>query len=298
VSPTRLAWFKRLAIAFCIVSVAGALAVLWMDGHFPAAIPEAHADVDYRPFADALSYVSPTGLVDYAALKKDRAKLDAFVASLASVTPLNRPELFPETADQLVFWLNAYHALALQAALDDGAPDSDRVSRFTYAMRTWPIGGRRLSLFALERRFLRDVGDPRVPFALACGARSCALLDGAPYQPDTLDAQLNDAVRRFFRDPSNVKIDRKNVHVSPLVQRHEMEILSALPPGSHGALQFVWAFLPDTCTDRPGCDTRADLDRACGVNLDGCKVDYLPFDWSLAARPTSASKSPDGAGMP
>lgn len=291
-SPTRLTWFKRLAIAFCALSVLTALAVLWMDGHFPASIPERHADLDYRPLAQALGYVSPTGLIDYAGLEKDRAQLDAFVASLASVSPLNRPELFPEPTDQLVYWLNAYHALALQAALDDGAPGTERVSRFTYAMRTWAIGGRRLSLYALERRFLRDVGDPRVPFALACGARSCALLDGAPYQPDSLDAQLNDAVRRFMRDPHNVKIDGKALHLSPLVERHEGEILAALPPGSHGALQFVWAFLPDSCTERPGCDTRADLDRACGVNLDGCKVDYLPFDWSLAARTASASKSP------
>ncbi len=296
-SPARLTWFKRLAIAFCVLSVVTATAVLWMDGHFPASIPERHGDLDYRPLAQALGYVSSTGLVDYAGLRRDRANLDQFVDSLASVTPLNRPELFPEASDQLVFWLNAYHALALQAALDDGAPDSERLSRFTYAMRTWPIGGRRLSLFALERRFLRDVGDPRVPFSLACGARGCALLDGAPYQADTLDAQLNDAVRRFMRDPHNVKIDGKAVHVSQLVQRHEPEILAALPPGSHGALQFVWAFLPDSCTERPGCDTRADLDRACGVNLDGCKVDYLPFDWSFAAS-ISASKSPDRASMP
>lgn len=284
-SPARLLWTKRLAIAFCGCSMLGAATVLWMDGHLPASIPDPAAALDYRPFSQALQYVSPTGLVDYLALKKDRESLDRFVASLASVTPLNRPELFPEPADQLVFWLNAYHALALQSALDDGAPDLERLSRWSWAMRTWPIGGRRLSLFALERRFLRDVGDPRVPFSLACGAKSCALLDGSPYQPDTLDAQLNDAVRRFMRDPKNVKIDGKAVHLSVLVERHHDEIIEALPPGSHGALQFVWAFLPDTCTERPGCDTRGDLDRACGPGLDGCKVDYLPFDWSLAARP-------------
>jgi hypothetical protein len=291
VSPGSLTWFKRLAVAFCALSILFAAAALWIDGHVPASVPERHRDLDYRPFAQALSYVSPTGLVDYAGLRNDRAGLDEFVASLASVSPLNRPELFPEVTDQLTFWLNAYHALALQAALDDGAPDLERPSRFTFAMRTWAIGGRRLSLFALERRFLRDVGDPRLPFALACGARSCALLDGAPYQVDTFDAQVNDAVRRFMQNPLNLKISGKTVHVSQLVQRHETEILGSLPAGSHGVLQFVWAFLPDSCQDRPGCDTRADLDHACGMNLDGCTVDYLPFDGSLAAR-TSASKSP------
>ncbi len=276
---------KRLAFAFSALSIAAATLVLWMDGHFPASIPPGEAKLDYRPLAHALGFVSPSGLVDYKGLKADRGPLDRFVASLASVTPLNRPELFKEPADQLTFWLNAYHALALQAAIDDGAPESQTFSRLTYALRTWPVGGRRLSLFAMERRFLRDVGDPRVPFALACGAKSCALLDGSPYQPESLDAQLNDAVRRFMRDPANVKLEGKTVRLSVLVARHEAQIVSALPPGTHGPLQFVWAFLPDSCTERPGCDTRGDLDRACGPQLDGCKLTFQPFDWSLAARP-------------
>ncbi len=283
--PSRGKWAKRAAIVFSLLSIAGAVVVLWMDGHFPAAIPPGEAKVDYRPFAQALNHVSSSGLVDYAGLKADRKGLDEFVDSLARVTPLNHLELFPEPADQLVFWLNAYHALALQAALDDGAPESGSFSRLTYALRTWPVGGRRLTLFAMERRFLRDVGDPRVPFSLACGARSCALLDGSPYQSDTLDAQLNDAVRRFMRDPRNVKLEGKTVRLSGLVSQHEQEIVAALPHGTHGALHYVWAFLPDACTERPGCDTRSDLDRACGPKLDGCKLVYEPFDWSLAKRP-------------
>jgi hypothetical protein len=39
------------------------------------------------------------------------------------------------------------------------------------------------------------------------------------------------------------------------------DLLAALPEGRGGnVLQFVWVFLPDTCTERPGCDTRGELD--------------------------------------
>jgi hypothetical protein len=46
-------------------------------------------------------------------------------------------------------------------------------------------------------------------------------------------------------------------------------------------LQFVWAFLPDTCTERYGFDTRSDLDRVCGPKLDQCQIIFEPEDTSL-----------------
>ena len=75
------------------------------------------------------------------------------------------------------------------------------------------------------------------------------------------------------------------VHLSPLFQANAEDIRQALPDGRTNLLQFVWAFLPLACETRPGCDTRGDLDRACGPKLEDCKVKYEPFDWRLAARP-------------
>ena len=276
---------KRFAVFFVVGSGLGAFALLYVDGHLPASVPEGQGGLDYRPYSQALEHVSATGLVDYEALRKDRAHLDAFVAELARVSPINRPELFEEPEQKLAFWLNAYHALALQAAIDLDPDDSlDGVGRKFFWLHSWPIGGRRFTLWAVERRFLRDTGDSRVPFALACGALGCALLDGAPFQPDTLDPQLNDAVGRFVQNEHNVKLKSDGVHLSPLFRMHAEDIRAALPEGRTNLLQFVWAFLPLTCETRPGCDTRGDLDRICGPRLEGCAVTYEPFDWRLAAR--------------
>lgn len=277
---------KRLAILFVVGTVLGAAAVLYVDGHVPASIPEGDGRLDYGPYSQALEHVSATGLVDYAALKKNRDKLDAFIAQLARVSPINRPELFETPEEKLAFWLNAYHALALQEAIDlDRDATLDALGRSFYWLRSWPIGGRRFTLWALERRFLRDTGDSRVPFALACGALGCALLDGAPFQPDTLDPQLNDAVSRFVQSERNVKLKADGVHLSPLFRVNQDDIRAALPEGRTNLLQFVWAFLPLACETRPGCDTRGDLDRACGPKLEGCAVKYEPFDWRIAGRP-------------
>jgi hypothetical protein len=277
---------KRLAIAFVVLSGLAAATLLYVDGHVPASIPDGEGPLDYRPYSEALVHVSATGLVDYAGLKKDRAKLDAFIAQLARVSPINRPDLFQDPEQRLAFWLNAYHALVLDAALD-ASPDAqlDSFGRKFFWLRSWPIGGRRFTLWSVERRFLRETGDSRVPFALACGALGCALLDGAPYQADTIDPQLNDAVSRFVQNERNVKLKADGVHLSPLFHAHEADIRAALPEGRTNLLQFVWAFLPLTCEVRPGCDTRGDLDRACGPKLEACAVKDEPFDWRLAARP-------------
>jgi hypothetical protein len=276
---------KRLAIAFVVVSGLGATGLLYLDGHFPASVPEGADTLDELPFAQALESVGTNGLVDYATLRKNRDKLDAFVDQLARVSPINHPEKFQTPEQKLAFWLNAYHALVLEAAVDL-SPDSslDGLGRRFYWLRSWPIGGRRFTLWSVERRFLRETDDPRVPFALACGSLGCALLDGAPYQADTLDPQLNDAVKRFVQSEHNVKLKADGVHLSPLFKLHEEEIKAALPEGRSGLLQFVWAFLPASCDTRPGCDTRADVDRTCGPKLDTCKLVYDPFDWRLATR--------------
>jgi hypothetical protein len=277
---------KRLAIAFGVLSLLAAAALFYVEGHVPASIPEGEGRIDYRPFALALNHVSGTGLVDYAALRADRQGLDAFVVQLARVSPINHPEQFESAEDRLAFWLNAYHALVLQAGLDaDADAQLDSVGWRFYWGRSWPIGGRRFTLWAVERRFLAETGDSRIPFALGCGAKGCALLDGTPYQADTLDAQLNDAVGRFVQSKRNVKLRPDGIYLSPLFRIHEADIRAALPEGRTNVLQFVWAFLPEACVDRPGCDTRGDLDKACGPKLEGCKLKYEPFDWQLAARP-------------
>ena len=174
---------KRIGTGFVVFCFVGAAALLYVDGHFPASIPDGQGPLDYRPFALALQRVGASGLVDYAALKRDPKALHEFVAQLQRVSPLNRPELFAQPDDRLAFWLNAYHALVLEAALErDADAQLDGFGRSFYWLRSWPIGGRRFTLSSIERRFLSQTGDPRVPFALACGAVGCALLDDSPYR--------------------------------------------------------------------------------------------------------------------
>ncbi|RKH12688.1 DUF547 domain-containing protein [Corallococcus sp. CA053C] len=290
-SPHRARWFAVGALVLLVALVTGA--GLYVRGTLPAPVPPLAGPFGYHDYARALDSVRPSGDVDFAGLLKDRAGLDRFVASLASVSPHNRPELFPTPEDGLAYWINAYNALVLQH-LVERYPDGVAAAWFGsfYWGHAWPVGGERLTLWALEQRILfGEYADPRVHFALFRGTRGGPRLDGAPYQPDFLDAQLNDASRRFMGDKRHVRLEGTTVHLASLFKTRREDFLAALPEGRGGnVLQFVWAFLPDTCEERPGCDTRGDLDRACGTQLDQCGLAFAPEDLTLPDAADAASR--------
>lgn len=282
----RVSRAARAAQFLLVLGVLGVLALLYVNGAFPASVPANAPPYDLSPYARALRYVDSRGAVDYAALAKDRAALDTFVASLAGTSPVNHPEQFRDPADALAYWINAYNALTLAALVDRyplsgvGGPTGLSLRRFS----SWPVGGERLTLSAIEQR-LSHSADARVVFALHTGARGGPGLLDAPYDPQLLDGQLTEAGRRFMARADALRIRSHEVWLSELLRWNEAELLSALPEGRHGnVLQLVWAFLPDACTERPGCDTRADLDRACGPHLDRCAAHTEPFDWALDDR--------------
>ncbi|MHB8874401.1 MAG: DUF547 domain-containing protein [Myxococcaceae bacterium] len=284
--------FRRALVAAGASLLLGTLLVavyLFAQGYLPAHVPKEAGKFSYQPYGAALRHVDASGRIDYAALQADRTGLDSFVASLARYSPESRPDLFPGREDRLAFWVNAHNALVLQAVVDrypDLDSPGDLLARRFYWGLSWPVGGRRLTLHAIVQRFLRlELADARTHFAVANGTSGGAALEDTPFMPDTVDAQLDDAARRFMRDGRHVRFERGAVHLSPLFEWYRRDFEGALPEGRPGGvLQIVWAFLPDTCDVRPGCETRADLDRTCGPALNKCAIVFDELDWTLNAR--------------
>ncbi len=282
-----------MVAAFVLPAALAVGGVLYAYGLLPTPTPSDDTPFSYSGYARVLRHVKPDGDVDFSAIGRERQELDAFVRSLATFSPRSRPDLFPRPEDALAYWLNAYHALVLQALVDEypylESVHAPWMGSFFWS-RSWPVGGRRLTLWALEHRILlREFADPRIHLALFHGTRGGPLLDGAPFEPDFLDSQLNDAARRFIGDKRHVRLEGSTVHLARVFETHREDFLAALPEGRRGnVLQFVWAFLPDTCTERYGCDTRGDLDRVCGTKLDECTLVYEPEDSALPDAAASA----------
>jgi hypothetical protein len=273
-------WLRVVVLSLSAAVVFVSALVLFRNGHFPAEVPEDAPEYSLADFNQALVHLDSRGFVRAHALAKDRAALDRFIASMAKTSPLTSPERFPTPDDRVAFWLNAAHALVLQALADH--PDITSVDQLS-RWQSWPIGGQRMTREAIERRFLAQTGDGRVWLALFDGSSAGPRLDAAPFSGDSLEPQLDDAARRALRRTEFIVLAFPLVKLTPRITEHLDDFLAALPEGRSGVLQVVWAFLPERCDDvRPGCDTRSDLDRACGFDFGRCRVESLPRNTDVA----------------
>ena len=173
----------------------------------------AQASAD-RVFDQILDQYVRDGFVYYAALRAERRVFDDFVESLAE-----RPVAFDawSEARRLAYWLNGYNALVLRTVIDHypirGASaefPGDSVMQIpgVFAAREHQIGGRRVTLQAIEDELVAAFGDPRAHLALGRGAVGSPRLRSEAYRDDRLETQLQAVVTDFATTPRHVTLDQ------------------------------------------------------------------------------------------
>lgn len=181
----------------------------------------------------------------------------------------------PDDDARIAFWLDVYNAAVVRAGTVDLTDQRVRWSHFR--RRSVVIAGQRLSLDGIENGLLRrsrwklSLGylgnplparferthrvarlDPRIHFALNCGASSCPPI--AAYHRERLDEELELATRSYLQDA--VRRDGEVVRVSPL---------------------FLW-YIADFGGPR---GLRAFLDAA-GVEVGQLPLRLSTYDWTPA----------------
>lgn len=156
------------------------------------------------------------GRVDYHALNAEARK-----ALGSYLERLGRAELAGAGRDEkLAFYLNAYNALVLHAILEryPGITSVMKVPGFFKTTR-FRVAGKDLSLDELENKLIRPTfRDPRVHFALVCGARSCPPLPSRAYLGATVQRQLDELTRAFINSPAGVVVRDGRPRISALFQ--------------------------------------------------------------------------------
>ncbi len=179
--------------ATTLLLVAGLVACA--DAHSEAVA--ADGTLDYAPWGRVLAAHARDGGVDYAALQADRADLDRFLAALESATPTSWT-----AAEQLAFWSNAYNAVVVEFVLER-YPEIESVKDVDgfFDQQRRLVAGEQLTLDEIETRG-RDLGDPRIHFAVVCASTSCPDLPVEPFDPAGLEIQLQKLTERFLSDPA------------------------------------------------------------------------------------------------
>jgi hypothetical protein len=224
----------------------------------PAQPPQEAAGAWARVLA---RYVDARGRIDFAGVAKDPADLDAFLAYVAAVSPRSAPASFQTEASVLAYYLNAYNALAMYDVIQSGIPPELGTIkvRFFYKNRLL-MGGERISLYRLENKLVRPIGDPRVHFALNCMVQGCPRLPREPFETDRLAAQLDAAATLFFSEARNVELqpDRKVVRFSEILSFYTKDFLARVP----SLIDY------------------ANLYRSEKIPTDW-KVEFIPYNWKL-----------------
>lgn len=213
------------------------------------------------------------------------ARLHALTAQLPGVAP----ERIDGDAARIAFWANLYNALVLhclslkplrgsllwhlrlfnRVAYRVGGHDYPlnliengilRVNRRA-PFRLWrPLRSRDPRLAAMLSRI-----DPRIHFALNCGARSCPPI--RDYDPEALDAQLELSTRTYLDAETVLEPERGRVRLPGLMRLYAADF------GDRASqLEFASRYVPGL----------ADL---LGEGADA-RVRYSRFDWSVAPRPS------------
>lgn len=156
---------------------------------------------------------------------------------------------------QLAALINAYHHIIRRSA-----PRRPTWWGFVsyFFIEHHAVLGHSWSLWQLEQE-IRSFGDPRVHFALNCGAASCPPI--RTYEPEALDRQLELATSSFLSSDQAVRID----------VRHRTLYLSALFQWYRGdfgdPVRFVARYLPSA---------QLALLHQLGPSP---RIRFLPWDW-------------------
>jgi len=126
------------------------------------------------------------------------------------------------------------------------------------------VGGQHVSLQAYEDEVIRNLGDPRVHFAVTSLLAGDPRLSREPFRAGALDQQLDRAARNFFAEERNLKVDdrRRTLVLSPILETYAQDFLQAAPSLTAYINRFRETPLPADYT-----------------------VEFADFDWTVYRKP-------------
>ncbi len=172
---------------------------------------------------------------------------------------------------RIAFWINAYNVLTIDLIVEHYPVASIRDIGSLF-FPVWDrdvatIEGRTVSLGEIEHEILRKTGEPRIHAAIVCASTSCPPLARRAFRAERLDADLDDAMRRWLASPDKgVALDRRRnvVRVSEIFDWFESDF-----EAQGGVLATI---------ARHVSETDAAWLRGAGARA---RVEYLDYDWTL-----------------
>ena len=228
-------------------------------------------DQTYSTFGKVLKAHVHHGSVDYKALHASSADLDQFLDETAAV---GKDEFDSWRREQrLAFLINVYNGSVLKLVVSHYPIKSIKniggILQTPWKLPAVRLWGESTSLDQLEHGILRkEYAEPRIHFAIVCGAISCPPLRSEPFVADRLEAQLQDQGETFLRTTgkNDVELKTKTLALSSIFDWFGSDFTAQ----GKSLTEAITPFLEPKAAE--------------AVKLGGFKIRFQKYDWSLNER--------------
>ncbi len=195
------------------------------------------------------------GKVDYDAIANNTEQLTALSKQIANFD-------LSESSfnEQLAFYLNAYNVLVIQNVVDNSPLASPLDLKGFFDELTFEVAGERLTLNQIENEIIRPrFKDPRIHFALVCGANGCPPITDTAFTANNVDEMLASLTSMAINDPGFVKVDHSSgaIYASEIFKWYIVDFGNS----AEGVVGFINSYSKD--------------------ELGGYALDYYSYDWQL-----------------
>jgi hypothetical protein len=219
--------------------------------------------IAHEPFDKVLRANVRDGHVNYPGIQTDAA-FKGYVAQLAA------PVKLASKNDKLVYYMNAYNALAIQGIIDGLSPSGFFGRQRFFKSRRWPLAGEQITLHNLEHKILRPLSDARIHFSIVCASLSCPRVRGEAYSAAKLDAQMDGNARAFINDTTRNRFnkDKQTAELSEIFKWFAGDFNA-----NAGSVQkYIAKYV-------------SDPEVAKGLAAEQYKLSYLNYNWNLNGTP-------------
>lgn len=118
------------------------------------------------------------------------------------------------SGERKAFLINAYNLFVVFDIAEYYPVWSVKAIPDFFILKKWSISDQLYSLDDIEKMILTIDADPRIHFALVCGAKDCPTLQTYAYVPHEIDKQLDQVTTNFINDLSKVLDYRGQLELS------------------------------------------------------------------------------------
>lgn len=205
------------------------------------------------------------GYVDYPAI----ARNTRFYKYLGAIEEFDVETLESDKA-RLVFWINAYNALAIKSIVD-GVRPINAIGRIKFFRTTeHRVAGKNRDLRSIEEDIILKMEERRAHFAVVSACYACPNLRSEAYRVEKLEQQLEDNMRDFINDgrKNRFSVAARKAKISELFDWHRNDFGDS----DQSILEFLAPYI-----ERKGLSKEVLRDRY--------EIEFMEWDWSINGRP-------------